>query len=149
MAKAPTPPVFRDLSRRTAWTVRLSVFSIVLMPILTFDYFVDYTTGQIIPTDLFLPAPAVEAVSYGALAALLVAVGSFPAFMMWTFRAAHNLRALGALALKTTPGWAVGWYFVPIANLWKPYQAGIEIWQASQSPFSIERRSAPAYLKAW
>lgn len=22
-----------------------------------------------------------------------------------------------------TPGWAVGWYFIPFANLWKPFQA--------------------------
>ena len=30
-----------------------------------------------------------------------------------------------------TPGWSVGWYFIPIANLWKPYQAVKEIWIVS------------------
>ncbi len=29
--------------------------------------------------------------------------------------------------MRFTPGWAVGWYFVPVFNLWKPYQAMKEI----------------------
>jgi len=33
----------------------------------------------------------------------------------------------------TKPGWAVGWYFVPFANLWKPYEAMREAWQVSQN----------------
>ena len=28
-----------------------------------------------------------------------------------------------------TPGWSVGWFFIPVASLWKPYQAIKEIWQ--------------------
>ncbi len=30
-----------------------------------------------------------------------------------------------------TPGWSVGWYFIPVANLWKPYQVMKEIWNVS------------------
>ena len=33
-----------------------------------------------------------------------------------------------------TPGWSVGWFFVPIMNPWKPFQAMREIWQASAEP---------------
>ena len=35
--------------------------------------------------------------------------------------------------MEDSPGWAVGWYFVPIANLWKPYQAMKEIWRVNVS----------------
>ena len=30
-----------------------------------------------------------------------------------------------------TPGWCAGWFFVPIMNLFRPYQAVKEIYQAS------------------
>jgi len=42
-----------------------------------------------------------------------------------------NARALGADDMATTPGWNVGWFFVPIASLFKPYQAVRDVWKAS------------------
>ena len=119
------------------------------MPVLTFDYFVDYTSGQIIPTSILLDPLAIEALNFVTLAAIAIYLCALLAFMMWTFRAAHNLRALGALELKTSPGWTVGWYFIPILSLWKPYRAGIEIWHASQAPLSVPRPGAPSHLQAW
>ena len=45
-------------------------------------------------------------------------------------RANRNARAFGA-PLSNSPGWAAGWFFVPIAFWWKPYYAMKEIWQGS------------------
>ena len=67
----------------------------------------------------------------------------------WTYRANHNARALGASSLVFSPRASVGWYFVPIANLWKPYQAMREIWQASVSPSSWKRQQIPLLLPWW
>jgi hypothetical protein len=53
-------------------------------------------------------------------------------FAMFLHRANRNARALGAEYMKFTPGWTVGWFFVPFANLFKPYQAAKEIWEASR-----------------
>jgi hypothetical protein len=53
-------------------------------------------------------------------------------FCMWANRANRNARALGAIGMAFTPGWTVGWFFIPIANLWKPYQAIKEVYQASK-----------------
>ena len=64
------------------------------------------------------------------LATLLPAV---VATLMWLHRANRNLRPLGANELRFTPKWAVGWFFVPILNLVRPYQAMSEIWRASDS----------------
>lgn len=58
---------------------------------------------------------------------LIVRVLTAIAFLMWTYRVYKNLPALGASGLEHTPGWAVGWYFVPIANLVKPYSVTVEI----------------------
>lgn len=55
-------------------------------------------------------------------------------FCIWTYRCNVNVRVMGATGLNIRPGWAIGWYFVPIMSLWKPYQAMKEVWQASLSP---------------
>lgn len=52
-------------------------------------------------------------------------------FCMWVFRANKNARALGADEMQMSAGGCVGWFFVPIANLFKPYQGVQEIWKAS------------------
>jgi hypothetical protein len=43
-------------------------------------------------------------------------------FLLWQYRAAKTARALGYPA-RRSPGWGVGSYFVPVVNLWMPYQA--------------------------
>src|SRR6266446_8041100 len=52
-------------------------------------------------------------------------------FLMWVYRANKNGRALGCAGMKYSPGSSVGWFFVPIANLFMPYWVLKEIWQAS------------------
>jgi hypothetical protein len=52
-------------------------------------------------------------------------------WLTWQHRAHRQLRQLGTQGLQFTPGWGVGWWFVPVANFWKPYQAIKELWVAS------------------
>lgn len=79
------------------------------------------------------------------LAALITAV----VVSRWIYRANSNARALGAAEMAFTPGGAVGWYFVPIANFWKPYQAMREIWKANASPSGWQRQRVSALLPCW
>ena len=69
-------------------------------------------------------------------------------FCMWVYRANYNARALGATGMAFTPGWSVGWYFIPIANLWKPFQAMREIYRASK-PDPDEAGHGDAFLGVW
>ncbi len=55
-------------------------------------------------------------------------------FLVWLYLAASNVRALGARRLDYTPGWTVGWFFVPFVNLVKPCLAIQEIWMTSHDP---------------
>jgi Domain of unknown function (DUF4328) len=71
------------------------------------------------------------------------------AILRWIHRANGNARRLGAVGMQFTPGWSVGWYFIPIANLWKPYQAMKEIWQASASPGDWVGQRVPTLLPTW
>jgi formate-dependent nitrite reductase membrane component NrfD len=68
---------------------------------------------------------------------------------IWTYRASSNAHALGAQGLRYSPRWAVGGYFIPIANLWMPYQAVKEIAQASRDPSSWQSRGWPRSLPLW
>jgi hypothetical protein len=52
-------------------------------------------------------------------------------FLIWIHRAYKNLTSLNATDLRFTPGWAVGWFFVPIMSLFRPYQVASEIYKAS------------------
>ena len=65
-------------------------------------------------------------------------------FLVWIHRANKNARVLGARDMEFTPGWSVGYFFVPIANLFKPYQAVKEIWKASNPEGTHDWREAPA-----
>ena len=69
--------------------------------------------------------------------------------LMWIYRANYNARQLGASDMNFTPGWSVGWYFIPIANLWKPYQAMKEIWKASSSPQNWSGQPVSSLLPWW
>jgi hypothetical protein len=78
-------------------------------------------------------AIALVAVYFALVSALssLVAIASSILFLLWFYRVYRNLPALGASELRFTPGWAVVWWFIPILNLWKPYQVTIEIMKGS------------------
>jgi hypothetical protein len=69
--------------------------------------------------------------------------------LRWIHRINWNARALGAENMQFTPGWSIGWYFVPIANFWKPYQAMKEIWKASANPKEWESQAVPGTLGLW
>ena len=77
-------------------------------------------------------------------------------FLIWLHRAHSNLEALNARNLEFTPGWAVGWWFIPFANLVKPFQVVREVWFESDPEFPTERvffsdglKSAPTYIGVW
>jgi hypothetical protein len=93
------------------------------------------------------------------LVSLLAALGSAGAYLLtailycvWIHGANKNARALGADGMTFTPGWCVGWFFIPIANLFKPYQAVAEIYRTSDpeaGPDTWVEVQAPPLLGLW
>ncbi len=74
-------------------------------------------------------APLVLGFSYlGYAIAFLISV---VVVSIWIYRAHANLEAAGLDDLEFSPGWSVGWFFVPIMNLFKPFQAMRELWNGS------------------
>lgn len=62
-------------------------------------------------------------------------------FLTWMHRVNGNIPALAGVTPRFSPGWAVGCWFVPIANLVWPYQAVREIWVASAPASRASARS--------
>lgn len=82
-------------------------------------------------------------------AQIAVALVTLLVFCRWIYVAARNCHARYEGKLDFTPGWSVGWYFVPVANLWKPFQAMRQILNVSENPSGDPQRVAPGMLFAW
>lgn len=74
----------------------------------------------------------------------VVFIGSVIAFLRWMHLAARQAIAL-SIDIGATPGWAVGWWFVPFANLVKPYR----IARAMLSGLGGEELVRKANLSVW
>ena len=87
-----------------------------------------------------------------ALVYVLVFLATAVVWSMFVHRSCANAHALGAVGMEFTPGWAVGWYFVPFANLFKPGQVMQEIYRATDP--AADARSwrwapVPSLLNWW
>jgi eukaryotic-like serine/threonine-protein kinase len=65
-------------------------------------------------------------------------------FIFWFHRAYGNLRALGVSRLRHGRGWAIGGWFVPIANLFVPKQIANDVWRAGD-----QQTRVPAIVHWW
>ncbi|WP_373433780.1 DUF4328 domain-containing protein [Streptomyces sp. CS057] len=52
-------------------------------------------------------------------------------FIIWFHRTRRNAEVFESGVQRMGPGWAVGGWFVPIANFWIPYRVASGIWEAS------------------
>jgi len=59
------------------------------------------------------------------------------AFIAWLHRARINARAFGCRRFRFSRIWAIVGFFVPILNLFRPYQVVSEVWRASD-PRAVE-----------
>lgn len=72
-----------------------------------------------------------------AVLAIIAAVAQLATVVLFCFfipRANRNARSFVGGPFEFTPRWAAGIFFVPFVNLYKPYRAVKEIWQASATP---------------
>jgi uncharacterized protein DUF4328 len=79
----------------------------------------------------------------GAIASL-VALATIVTWLVWQHRVTANVWARGH-RIATRPGWAVGWWFIPIAHLWMPAVALARVYRAS---LASSGRPARAWIVA-
>lgn len=74
-------------------------------------------------------------------------------FFIWLYRAYAHLQEQHVTGLSHTPRWAIGWYFIPVMNLYKPFSIMKELALASfhavSNPEYWKLKKAPAYIIVW
>jgi hypothetical protein len=84
-----------------------------------------------------------------AIPVLVVLVVCFVLVGRWIYVANANAHAFGTGEMSIGPGWAVGWFFVPIANLFKPYEAMKETWQVSHHVAGLLEEAESPLVRWW
>jgi hypothetical protein len=151
---APPAPQFKDPTWLT-WAARACLIASAVISGATiavtmqqYALLKSAETGQITLDDVY--DQSLVQLALVGLPQLVVTVASFVLIAMWIYRVAWNARVFaGARNMDFTPGWSVGWYFVPFVNLWKPYQAMKEVWRASANPSQMDRTSVSWWLPLW
>src|SRR4051812_907459 len=83
-----------------------------------------------------------------ALLRLAILVACWITVGMWIYRTNANAHVMGG-DVSVTPGWAVGWFAVPFANLVLPYQGVSETWLASHEMAALDGEAGLPLLRWW
>ncbi|WP_017445891.1 DUF4328 domain-containing protein [Gayadomonas joobiniege] len=152
-----TESSFRDTSRLTtlvkyALYAQIIIYSISFVSNL-FEYQLlsSYQDGTYTSYEEAAAAGDANDLRQGIIVYVYLAIFVVSGFLIlrWIYFANYNVRKLGASDLKFSPGWSIGFYFIPILNLWKPYQAMKEIWRASHHPNDWQSKEGTSLLVVW
>ncbi|MFD9859423.1 DUF4328 domain-containing protein [Streptomyces alboflavus] len=80
-------------------------------------------------------------------------LGAVVLFLCWFHRVRANADVFAPDGHRKTRGWAIGGWFVPIANLWIPRRIAVDIWDASSGnrwlPGAGQETKRRTLLNAW
>lgn len=132
--------------------IGFSLISVVLSYVqLTLSPDILEAGGEPSPDEMIL-AFALMGVYFLVLSVYLVTIVTF---LIWLHCSYKNLLAFGANGLKASPGWAVGYWFIPILNLFKPLFIVNEVWnnsdyrQGGTHRISYSNTSSPKLHTSW
>jgi hypothetical protein len=82
-----------------------------------------------------------------ALGYIAAVVGCYILVGMWIYRTNANAHSFSS-DMSITPGWSIGWFFIPFANLVMPYLGVQETWRESHEIAGAHLSSARLQLHA-
>lgn len=130
---------WREASGLAAWTQRL-LWASAALAVATAAFAWLRGFGQGMPGTVEMALTAVQ---------FLLFIVTAVVTLRWIYIANANARSLGASDMMVSPGWSVGWYFVPLMNLFMPFVAMRELWKASAKPGDWQMEPTPATIMAW
>ena len=149
---------FKDSTNLTLWlkrglyaTIAMSIIG-VISGVLEYQFLNNFQKGvYVFQEDLAVAAGESNDTRESAVGIIQIIVFLITGvlYLCWIYRANSNARSLGATGMRFTPGWSIGFYFIPIMHLWKPYQAMKEIWKASANPDNWREHVVPILLPWW
>jgi hypothetical protein len=135
LSPAATPPPYRSAAQRARLAmIALLVVVAVEIAALVADVGRVGITNRILRADTVSDGEVTASDTFVQLTAVLeiaVMIACAALFLSWLHRVVANGPALGGRELRYTPGWAVGWWFVPVLNLVRPFQVVAEAWVVS------------------
>ena len=148
---------FKDLSRLIVWIKYLLVVQVVIAVVsigsnlMEYQLLTDFQNGVYFSQEMAVADAEANDIRQAVIAFsyLGVFIVSGILILKWIYRANQNARQFGAKDMAFSPGWSIGFYFIPIVSLWKPYQAMKEIWQASQNPSNWPVEKVSSILGIW
>lgn len=132
-----TIPAYRPLGGRARWAgILLAVTIAVDVIAIGFDVWEvalihRFQSGQDTTAGSLAGSDDRQAVMHAIAFLLFAATGIV--FIRWFSWAYRNATALAGSELRFKPGWAIGAWFVPFLNLWRPKQIADEIWTTSEA----------------
>lgn len=114
---------------RTLLKITIGVTSVAVLTGFYYYYYYSTLPSYIDANETILLSDAVTCIVGQVQFFLAIATGI--TFLRWIYISNKNLWVLSGESMRFTPGWSVGWFFIPIANLYKPYQVMKEIWRVS------------------
>lgn len=152
---------FKSTENLTKW-IRYVLYAQILIAVLAIIFqFIEYQLLSAFQKGVYASLTAayadgelaIEILQIIGILSLIAFVASALLILQWIYRSNYNARQLGAHNMKYTPAWSIAYYFIPVFNLWKPYQAMKEIWLASKNPvdgrFSKNAPILPIWWTLW
>jgi Domain of unknown function (DUF4328) len=132
----------RGLTTALTWLFAAHIFLTVLLIIGVFNHLrvlgEEEVGGLVLDTDAVNDANAFPAEMI--ILSGLVGLAIFVLLIVWLYRAAKNNEVLGRQNPRLGPGWAIGGWFIPVANFVIPFIVLDDVWRGSDP--SIPRGDA-------
>jgi hypothetical protein len=123
----------RGLTTALTWLFAAHIFLSVLLIIGVFNHLRvlgdKEIGGLVLDTDAVNDANAFPAAMI--ILSGLVGLAIFVLLIIWLYRAAKNNEALGRQNPRLGPGWAIGGWFIPVANFVIPFIVLDDVWRGS------------------
>lgn len=150
-AYQPKDPAALSRAVVTAIAVHLAVtLLLILLEAVHLSVLSRFAPGGVDPHGAYLPGEQIPSllVAAGALVQLLALIACAFLSLKWIYRVSLNAHALAG-GMSMSPGWNVGWFFVPFANLWFPWKGIRESWAVSADPAKWKTVKFPPILVWW
>ncbi|MFT5860236.1 MAG: hypothetical protein ACI865_002344 [Flavobacteriaceae bacterium] len=108
-----------------------AMYSMIVLELAAFGYQYYVSTITLFDTvedyDAFFQLSVIFIIVVSVLSILAAIV-----FIMWFRRAYYNLHQIVPTGLRYTEGWASGAWFIPVFNLWGPYQIAADLFKRTE-----------------
>lgn len=140
-----------DVRKLSRWIIGAAYIALVLEALtlahsFAFAWIVDEINAGNYDEPVVNFIDAVRFVGFGYSAAFVLCI---VLTLVWTYRVVRNADEIRPAAERISPGWAVGFWFIPIVSLWKPFQVMAQTWNTAQTPSRPMSDSASGWMRVW